>query len=237
MKSATRRRPRTCFVGAIPLKHAPQHQYMVCRTPPRCVLSPNIARFGAATLITAGAALRLHGQHVAGRLFGLTALAVTSMVVLKGTRQPATQAAPTGRFSGSRAAWDSSDDEDAKTGAATSGLTRGMLGLARTLLKEVLVPLLDALRLLIADMRTRRRHNDSYFMAAPPRTANRTGGDTRWSWQPPTATQHNDSKQPLSVEERQVRALGDTARRAAESARGGAQKARDALRNLLDGFT
>lgn len=238
------RRPRICFVNAIPLKNGPQrYKNTILRKSPKCALSPNIVRVGAVTLIAAGTSLRINGQHIIGRLFGLSALAMTSMMIMKGTRSNSPSPTPTGRFSGSRAAWDSSDniDDDSTTAAPTSGLTRGMLKVARTLLTELLVPLLDALRLLIADIRTQRRNrnNTNYFTTAPPPPKTVPNNNTTWSWQSTSSSppQQGQTGENLSVEERQIRAVQETARRAAESARGGAQKARNALRNLLDGFT
>lgn len=217
--------------------------YNMRRTPARCALSPNVARVGAATLIAVGAALRLHGQQVVGRLFGLTGIAVTSVILLRGAH-PSTATAtvpPTSRFSGSRAAWDSSEEDDLRTAAPTSGFIGGLMNAAR-ILTGVLIPLLDALRVLVADMRTRRRSNDPYFRPPPPRpppssssSQSSSRGSTTWTWEPPTSSGKN--RKGLSMEEEQLQAIGETARRAAKSARGGAQKARDALRNLLNGFT
>eukprot|EP00171_Calliarthron_tuberculosum_P011643 IDg11643t1 len=171
-----------CFVAGIPISATsttPSRLASPRCASFRCALAPNAARVAAATLVAAGAVLRGHGLPHVSRIVSACALAISATLLL---RPPAPRSVPLpspdegGRFAGSRSMWaDDDEEETAPAQAPTRGLVRGALDGARALLAAVVLPLLDAVRLLVSDMRTSFRFrprpgSDPYFARPPPRT-------------------------------------------------------------------
>lgn len=251
----THRRPRAtpCFVGCTPISVTSSPPYrLVCPArcaPLRCALAPNAARVAAATLVVAGAVLRGHGIPHGSRLASACALAISAALLLRASAPRSTQTSSdeSERFAGSRAMWadDEDEEESAPAQAPTRGLFRGAMDGARALLAAVVLPLLDAVRLLVSDIQTAMRSrsragSDPYFAKRPPR-ARRAGPSRSWSWAPPPPRSQNASKTQqiddgLTEEERQIKMVGDAARQAAETARDGAKQAGKVFKSFLDGF-
>lgn len=124
------------------------------------------------------------------------------------------------KFGASRASWDEEESNTTTTinsaGAGTKGGFMGaVVALCVRVTRDVLVPFLDACRILLMDLKTPYRRGDAYFLTAEE--APRYGG--------------------LSSEEKAIEDVSNAAKRVAEGTRRGVKRAGDALRTLMDGFT
>lgn len=241
------------FVGPTPLhlhstysstrRRRYRSQVPKCALAPAVVIAPHVARVAAASMIGASFALKAKGAIVYGKLLGAGALCACGLAVFTSSSSSRSGSGngnggggtttTTSRFASSRALWDEENSEVAsaqKPGAATSGgLYTTALGAMRTLVFSVLLPALDALRVLVSDLRSYGpgppgRGSAGYFQRVDSEVAARRVHSV------------HTGRVPRTAEERQLEALGETARVLGTAANRGAKRARNALQSLLDGF-
>lgn len=240
----TPRRLRVCFTTPTTLPWQRHKFGHICTTNVsttrwRSALPPTATRATVLALLATGAVLRVHGggHLLASRTVALCALAASAVLVVGTSPQRNDDKKAVGRFATSRAMWtdDDDDDDNVATAPTRGGLLRAILDGSRNFVATFMVPLIDALRLLIADMRTAsEKRNTSFFKPPPPRIKRKS--HSQWSWTPPSPSPNTraSSDDMLTEEERQIKLVGDAAREAAKTARKGATSAGRVFKSFLD---